>query len=167
VRTIGADVDEDVRKAVAFILRSTGAKPQSEAEIRSKLRGRDHDETTIEAAIVHARALRALDDAALATTWVEERGVGKGYGAARLRQELQRRLIPEHLIEDAIARLDARDDLSAATELARRRVRQLPATLQPEAVVRRLTAYLIRRGHPPGLAQRVAIDVSGINRDWD
>jgi regulatory protein len=167
VAAVGSEVPEDVRKAVAFILRSTGQRPQTEAEIRKKLLGREYDDRTTDEAIAHARTLKALDDAALARSWVEERGIGKGFGVARLRRELQRRLVPDDVIEDALSRLDSRDDLTAALELARKRVRQLPASLEPEAVVRRLTSYLVRRGHPPGLAQRVAIDVSGINREWD
>jgi regulatory protein len=167
VATLGSDVDGDVRNAVAFILRSTGAKPQTEAELRRKLAGRDVDEDAIDAALVHARALRAVDDEAFARSWVAERGRDKHFGAARLRTELRRRLVPEPLIDDALAQLEERDDHAAATELAQRRLRQLPATLAPEAVVRRLTAYLVRRGHPPALAQRVAIAVSGIDRDWD
>jgi regulatory protein len=167
VTTIGGDVDEDVRKALAFVLRSTDARPQTEAEIRAKLRSRDFDDATLDEALRHARAMRALDDQAFARSWVEERGTERGYGAARLRQELRRRLVPEAIIDEALTRLDSRDDYSAAAELARRRLRQLPATLAPEAVARRLTAYLVRRGHPPGLAQRAAIDVSGIDREWD
>ncbi len=165
--SITADVDEDVRRALAFVLRATDARPQTEAELRSKLRGRDFDESTIDEALRHARALRAVDDEAFARAWVEQRGLERGYGAARVRQELRRRQVPEPLIEEALTTLETRDDHSAAAHLARQRLAQLPATLAPEAVVRRLTAYLVRRGHPPGLAQRVAIEVSGVDRDWD
>jgi regulatory protein len=164
---VGAEVPEDVRRALAHVLRSTGQRPQTEAELRSKLRGREIPDDVAAQALRHARALGAVDDAAFAAAWVEERGVGKGYGAGRLRTELRRRLVPEPFIDDALAILDGRDDGSAATELARRRLSQLPSSLPPEAVVRRLTAYLVRRGHPPVLAQRVAVDVSGIDRDWD
>jgi regulatory protein len=167
VTSIGDEVPDDVRKAVAFILRSTGQRPQTEAEIRAKLRARELDAATTDAAIAHAKALRALDDHAFAASWVAERGLRRGYGASRLRTELRRRLIPEAILDGALTALEERDDAAAATELARRRLRQLPAALEPEAVARRLTAYLVRRGHPPGLAQRVAITTSGIDRDWD
>ena len=164
---ITADVGEDVRRALAYLLRSTDARPQTEAEVRSKLLGRDFDEETVDEALRHARALRAVDDEAFARAWVEQRGLERGYGVARVRQELRRRLVPEPLIDYALAALEVRDDHSAAAELARRRLAQLPSSLAPEALVRRLTAYLVRRGHPPTLAQRVAIEISGIDRDWD
>jgi regulatory protein len=166
VAVVGADVDEEVRKALAFILRSTGASPQTENELRAKLRTREVSDDTIEEAIATARSMRALDDEAFAISWVAERGLGRGYGRARLRRELAKRQIPDHLAEQALEQLEERDDVSAAADLARARLRQLPASLATEAVARRLTAYLVRRGHPPGLAQRVAMDVSGLNREW-
>lgn len=167
VAVVGADVEEDVRRALAFILRSTGAKPQTEAELRAKLRAREVPDATIDGAITIARTMRALDDEAFAASWVAERGLGRGYGRARLRRELAKRQVPDHLAEQALEQLEERDDVSAAAELARARLRQLPTALATEAVARRLTAYLVRRGHPPGLAQRVAKDVSGLNREWD
>jgi regulatory protein len=167
VATLGADVPEDVRKAVAFILRSTGQRAQTEAELRAKLTRREIDGGVITAALDHARTLRAVDDEAFARSWVAERGLERGFGATRLRAELRKRQLPDALIEQALAGLEDRDDHDAATALARKRLQQLPSSLPTEAVVRRLTAYLVRRGHPPGLAQRVAITVSGIDRDWD
>jgi hypothetical protein len=41
------------------------------------------------------------------------------------------------------------------------------ATLAPEAVARRLLGFLARRGYSEAVARRVAIDVSGLDRQWD
>lgn len=161
------DAGEEVERALAFVLRSAGARPQTEAELRAKLRSRGYDDDAAAAALERARAAGVVDDAAFARAWVEDRGRRRGYGAARLRQELERRQVPEHLAAAALAGLDERDDLAVATELARERAAQLPASLEPEAVARRLQGYLVRRGHLPALAQRVAIDVSGLARAWD
>lgn len=164
--TSGSGQDQ-LSAAVAFLLRSTGQRPQSEAEVRAKLEARHTPEAVVEAAIRRAHELGAVDDAAFARAWVEDRGQQRGYGVTRLRLELRRRLVPELLIEDALAQLEGRDELAVATELARDRSRQFPASLQPEAVARRLQAFLMRRGYGPGLSQRVAIDVSGLGRVWD
>jgi len=165
--TTPAGTGDETAAAVAFVLRSTGQRPQTEAEVRAKLRGRQTPEPVMEAAMHRARTLGAVDDAAFARAWVEDRGRQRGYGLTRLRQELRRRLVPEPLIEDALAQLEGRDELAVATDLAESRRRQLPAALQPEAVARRLQAFLMRRGYAPGVAQRVAIDVSGLGRAWD
>ena len=161
------DEDDAVRRAAAFILKSTNNRPQTESEIRAKLTTREYPVEVIDAACAHARAVGALDDQALAHALVSERGERSGWGRSRIAAELDRRGIPAHVADTALAVLDDRDDLAVATELARKRLRQLPSSLQPEAVARRLAGYLTRRGHPPGLAQRVAREVSGLNHQWD
>lgn len=164
---VGEDVPEDVRKALAYVLRSANTRPQTEAELRAKLRRREVEAGVADEAIRHARRLGAVDDEALARAWVAERGGRRGFGRARLREELTRRQVPEHLVDDALSTLEDRDDLAAATELARRRLRELPDGLPPETVARRLAAYVTRRGHPPALAQRVGVEVSGLRDGWD
>lgn len=154
------DATDTVADTLAFILRSTTARPQTEAEIRMRLRSREVPEEVAEAALQRAREIGALDDAAFARAWVFDRGTNRGYGAARLREELRRRLVPDDLIEQALARLEDRDDLVAATELARERVRRLPGSLSREATARRIHGYLTRRGYPQALAERVALTVS-------
>lgn len=169
--TVGRPRPVDHAKAVtaatAFILRSTKARPQTIAELRDKLAARAYDADVIDAAIARGVELGALDDHAFARAWVGDRGVTRGYAAGRLRRELRDRCVPEPVIEDALTQLDQRDDLAAATELARARAQRMPATLAPEAVARRLLAFLARRGYTEALARRVAIDVSGLDRRWD
>jgi regulatory protein len=167
VTQVGGDVDEEVRKALGFVLRSSNARPQTEAELRAKLVARDVEPDVADAALAQARRLRAVDDSALAAALVEERGNQRGWGRARMRSELRRRRVPDDVASAALAALDGRDELAVATELAGARFRQLPAALPPEAAARRLVGYLVRRGHPQGLAQRVAREVSGLNRAWD
>jgi SOS response regulatory protein OraA/RecX len=75
--------------------------------------------------------------------------------------------VPQPLIDDALAQLEDRDDLAVATDLARTRAQRMPATLEPDAVARRLMGFLARRGYSEALARRVAIDVSGLDRHWD
>jgi regulatory protein len=158
---------EAVASALRFVLRSTRARPQTEAELRAKLRSRDHPDDVIDAAIDRATELGAIDDAAFARAWVNDRGVGRGYSALRVREELRRRSVPEGVIDEAMGVLETRDDLSVATELARSRAQRMPAALEPEAVARRLLGFLARRGYPEGLSRRVAIQVSGLDRHWD
>jgi regulatory protein len=162
-----ADGREATAAAVAFVLRSTRARPQTAAELRAKLSDRAYDTAVVDAAIARATELGAIDDAAFARAWVADRGMVRGYSAARLREELRRRKVPQPLIDDALAQLDDRDDVGVATDLARTRAQRMPATLAPEAVARRLLGFLARRGYSEAVARRVAIDVSGLDRQWD
>ena len=158
-----------ISKAVAYGLRSTQSRPQTVAEITAKLGGRFDDSGVVEAAVEQLTALGALDDAAFARMWVEDRGRRRGFGVARLRQELSRRRVPDDIAEQALAVLDERDDLETARGLARKRYATMPAKLEPAAVARRLHAYLERRGYGAALANKVAIEVSGLDRhrNWD
>lgn len=156
-----------VDKAVAFLLRSTANRPQTEAELAAKLRGRSFDDAVIRAALERARDAGVVDDAAFAAAWAEDRGRQRGYGLARLRRELRRRQVPDAVADAALAALEGRDELAVAEELARQRAQQLPASLEPDVVARRLVGFLARRGYPEGLARRAALTASGLDREWD
>jgi regulatory protein len=117
-------------------------------------------EDVAEAAIAQAKSLKAINDAAFARAWVCDRGAHRGYGAVRLREELRRRLVPDDLIEEALAQLEDRDDLAVATALARQWVSRLPSALSRDASARRVCGYLTRCGYPVDLAERVALTVS-------
>lgn len=150
-----------ITAALRFVLRSTQNRPQTEAEIAGKLRQRDYPEDTVEHTLAAARQQGIVDDAAFAAAWVDDRGIRRGLGELRLRDELAARGVGAADIDAALSRLDDRDEHHTARELARTRARQLPASLGPAARVRRLGNYLMRRGHPPGLAERVAREIAG------
>lgn len=157
----GDDGDEEVAQALRFVLRSTQTRPQTEAETAGKLRQRDYSEEIVEQTLAAARQQGLVDDTAFAVAWVEDRGLKRGFGASRLRDELAGRGVTEDVIEAALRRLEGRDEHHTALELARARARQLPANLSRDALVRRLGSYLMRRGHAPGLAERAAHEIAG------
>lgn len=159
--------ERELQRAVAFLIHSSQRRPQTEAELAAKLRQRDVADEIAAAALGRVKALGAVDDAAFARAWVDDRGNHRGYGTARLRQELLRRQVPEILVEEALTELDGRDERSVATELARSRAQRMPASLPSETVARRLVGYLVRRGYGQALAQLVARSVTGLDRSWD
>lgn len=163
----GTECDDEVRGALAFVLRSTRQRPQTQAEIERKLEARLIGPDVRREAIARAKRLGAIDDAAFARAWVADRGEGRGYGIPRLREELARRGVPDPLVDQALDLVADRDALAVATDLARDRLRRLPGGLEAEAVARRLVGYLVRRGYEHALARRVAITVSGLDREWD
>lgn len=159
--------DPGVTAAFGFLVRSTSRRPLSVAEARSKLAGRDHDEATVEAAVARAIQQRVLDDPGFARAWVDDRGVKRGYGRARLTRELRRRGIGEDDIATAMSQLEATDEVAQATELARQRAQRMPASLEPVKVANRLVGFLVRRGYPSHVATSVARKVTAMDRDWD
>lgn len=162
------EFDDRVKRALGYLLKATSARPVTEAEAKAKLASRAIDEDVAQAALKQAKQAGAIDDAAFARIWVEDRGRRRGFGGPRLRQELTRRKVPETLIDAALAELEEdRDDLAAATELARSRAQRMPPDLPPEAVARRVAAFVARRGYPASLAQRAALTATRADEPWD
>lgn len=157
----------EVGKALAYLLRSTAARPQTEAELRDRLKAREVPDEVAEEALGKARVLGAVNDRAFALAWVEDRGRTRGYGAARLRRELRRRQVPDAVLDEAMETLEDRDEDEAALTLARERAQRMPASLPPETVARRVMGFLVRRGYSPGVAQRAVRRATALDREWD
>lgn len=155
------------RKALAYLVRSTSQRPLTVAEARDKLTAREHPDEVIDVIIDRAVAQGVLDDGAFATAWVNDRGLNRGYGRGRLQQELRRRRLPDHVIDDALSLLDGHDEFGQAMALARARFARMDARLEPLTVASRLSAFLLRRGFTSETATRVARQVSELDRRWD
>lgn len=162
-----APADPAVAAALTHLVRSTSRRPLTVAEARDKLAGRDHPPEVVDEAVGRAVRQRILDDAGFARAWVEDRGVKRGYGRARLGRELRRRGVPDDVVDQALARLDDTDEVGQAMTLARARAQRMPATLEPVKVANRLVGFLVRRGYPSHVATSVARKVTAMDRDWD
>lgn len=156
-----------VERGVAAMLRATSLRPLTAAEVADKLRASGLDDEQVAVAAARLAAVGAVDDRAFASAWVGDRGLRRGYGAARLRQELRRRRVPEPVLEEALAQLDSRDEAAEAVRLGRERWSRLPASLEPAAAARRIVGCLVRRGYPPALAERAARKATHLDDDWD
>ncbi len=149
--------------ALAFIQRSTANAPQSEGRIRTKLRDRGHAEEEIDAALALARERGLVDDAAMLAALIVERRA-RGHAEPRLRRDLRDRGFDGVAVDAALARHRDTDPLAAAFGLAREqaaRLRGVPA----EAAVRRIAAFLVRRGHGEGVARKSALDAVHADRE--
>lgn len=156
-------LDDQVADAVAYVRRSTASSPQAKARVARRLRERDWPEVVVTRAMERAAAQGLVDDAAMATALVRE-GRAKGHAPRRLRHDLQRRELEAEAIEQALAELDDRDPEAVAFEIARKRAESLTG-ISAEAAFRRVVGYLARRGHPEGLARKVAREAVFTTRD--
>lgn len=156
-------LEDAVARAVAFIRRSTANTPASEGRLRDKLARRDTPARVIDLALEQARRERLVDDAALAAALAEERRA-KGHAATRIRMDLRKRGLPDDLIDQALAATEREDPEAVAFGVARAKAPSY-GQLEPEAAFRRLVGYLARRGHPEGLARKVAREVIYVERE--
>jgi regulatory protein len=84
-------------------------RPMSAKELRDKLTEKGEEPAAAEAAVTWLCEHSFLDDARYAGMVVRHYA-GKGYGAGRIRQELQRRGVPRELWEEALTELPESDD---------------------------------------------------------
>ena len=114
-------------------------RPMSAKELRDKLTEKGEEPAAAEAAVTWLCEQGFLDDARYAGMVVRHYA-GKGYGAGRIRQELQRRGVPRELWEEALTALTESDD-----KLDRFIVSRLKDP-SDRAQVQKVSAALYRRG---------------------
>lgn len=151
---------DGVMKAKAAALDYIAYRPRTEQEVRQKLQKKEHSDIVADQVIERLYELGYLDDAAYAREYVRGRLASKGYGPVRLRQELKKRGVNDHLIEDALHDLlDEEDTLEAAREHARTKWDRLDPDEDVRKRRRKLTGYLRRRGFTFDTIRRVTDEV--------
>lgn len=128
----------------------------SRRELERHLRDRDFSDDEIVDEVSRLERDGYVDDIALAQNLVGTLQERKGLGRSAIAAELTRRLLAPAAIEYALDLIDTGDELSRAREIAVKRAGQLHH-LDRETAVRRLSAYLARRGYG-GSTIRAAVD---------
>ena len=157
------DARDPLGSALAFIHRSTANAPQSEGRLREKLTGRDYPDAVIDEALAQARAARLVDDVALLAALIGERRA-RGHADLRLRRDLRSRGFTGLQIDEALERHRDADPSAAAFALAKEQA-QRQRGVEPEAAVRRIIGFLVRRGHSEALARKAARDAVYADRE--
>jgi regulatory protein len=126
-------------------------RDHSEAEIQRALLRDGFDDAAIDAALRRLRAERYLDDQGFAARYARSRMRYQGLGRHRVRQELRKKGVSKPVAEvgvkEALAEVPEADTLDA---LARRYWRS-KASDEPTRRLRKLWAFLVRRGFPADL----------------
>ena len=128
----------------------------SRRETERHLRDRGFEEQEITDEVNRLERDGYVDDIALAQNLVGTLQERKGLGRSAIAAELTRRLLAPAAIEYALELIDTGDELSRAREIAVKRAGQL-RNLDREVAVRRLSAFLARRGYG-GSTIRAAVD---------
>lgn len=131
-----------VERAVNKAMDLLSYRPRSRAEIRRRLRRKDHDDSTIDEALSHLNRAGLVDDREFARYWVDNRFRFKPRGVLALRQELRQKGVPDTIIDEALVGYDEEDAANRAAEKAIRRLQRF----DPTAFRRKLNGYLRRRG---------------------
>jgi len=156
----------DARETYAKAVDALARRAFSSAELRRWLEQRGHPRANTDEAIERLTGLGYLDDAAYALAFARSRVRTHGMSRRRLQGELARRGVARELVTAAIAAIfeDGEVDERAMCEAAAARKLRSLASLPRDVRLRRLQAFLIRRGHATHLIRET---VAQLARDGD
>ncbi len=139
--------DDQMAKAVSAAVRLLAARSLTRHELVDRLVKRRFDEGVARRAAESLERQGLLNDRAAAASAAHallERGTAPGLAEDRLRDRGVDAAIARRAVRDAAG---DRSEGDAALALARKRVRLCPPGLGPEAIRRRVFAWLARRGY--------------------
>lgn len=145
--------DEPDQAAYVDALRRLARRDHSEQELRRALARKGHDDVIIDRVIAKLRGERALDDRRFAEAFSRSRLSHHGLGRQRIRQDLRRRGIARTTAEAGLKQALADVPEDATVDALARRYWSAHARDEPAQRVRKLWAFLVRRGFPHGLVQ--------------
>jgi regulatory protein len=138
-----------LQRALDAAYRYLARRDRTVFEVRRHLEGRRVEPDAIEQAVAELQEQGYLDDARYARTFAEDRRALDGWGPDRIARKLaQAGVDPEH-IEAALAGRDRAQELDAAVEVLRRKLRVPPADDRGRE---RALGMLARRGYDLELA---------------
>jgi regulatory protein len=132
-------------------LKRLALRDLSEAEMRAALSSKGYEGDEIDEAIARLGRERLLSDPRLAERVAVRRMESSGLGRFRVRQELERRGVAPETLEAGLQRALQEVSEPAVLERVAKRYWAANARVPPPKRVRRLYAFLLRRGFPQSL----------------
>jgi regulatory protein len=145
------DSDPAVRRqrALDAAYRYLARRDRTVFEVRRHLEGRRVEPDAIEQAVAELLEQGYLDDARYARTFAEDRRTLDGWGPDRIARRLARVGVDADHVETALAVRGPEDELAAAVELLRQKLRVPPSDDRDRE---RALGFLVRRGYDLELA---------------
>jgi len=160
-----AALDDDIKEeAYRKAVRWLAAKPRTEAEMRLYLRRKGCESGQLDEIVGRLKAQGAIDDEKFSESWTEERLHLHRKGTRLIKQELLGKGVDRRIVQEALGNVDPDAERKSAAALARKRWPILAASGDRKAAVRKLYAYLARRGYSHS-AIRTAIREAQLDAD--
>ncbi|WP_310964602.1 regulatory protein RecX [Nocardioides terrisoli] len=152
-RDLGPEPDQESVARKILLDQLTG-RARTRAELAKKLAQKNVPDDVAEPLLNRFEEVGLIDDAAFARDWIQQRQTGRGLARRALAQELRRKGVDAEVMGEALGDVDDDDEVGAAREQVRRKLRSVQ-TLDREKAVRRLVGMLARKGHSSAVAYRV------------
>jgi regulatory protein len=154
-----SDPQAQLQDALDLSFAYLGHRDRTVAEVRRHLERKRVEPAGIDGAIAELERQGYLDDARFARRFAEDRRRLDAWGAERIERRLVALGVDPGIAAAAAADRDGHDELAAAVELLRRRLRTAPRTDRERE---RALGLLVRRGHELELAYEA---VRALERD--
>ncbi len=141
-----------------IVLRKLTGQARTRAELEKALVAKRVPDEAIRAVLDRYTELGLVNDEEFAHAWIESRQRRRTLSKRGLRQELSRKGVDPETVSRAVGEVDDEDELTAARELATRKLRGL-ARYEPHVQQRRLAGALARRGFPGPVVVQVLDEV--------
>jgi regulatory protein len=145
--------DDEIERALNAALNYLSYRPRSQREIVDYFRQKGTDAELVPAVVQRLERMGLIDDREFAKFWVQNRQTFRPRGTRALRSEMRQKGLETEIIEEALEEID--DEEPIAYAVAQKKLRSLQS-LDSREFVRRMVAFLQRRGFPYSVCARVA-----------
>jgi len=139
--------------AYGWALGRLARRDHAEDEMRRALKRAGHGEDEVEAAVTRLKGQRALDDGRFAEGYARSRLLHRGLGRNRIESELRQRGVARTVVQKGLGEALADVSEASALEAQARRYWRARTKDEPRVRVRKLWAFLLRRGYPADLVR--------------
>lgn len=161
-------VQQETYAAKASALAGLSVKARTASEVRDSLARKGFAEAIVDDTVDGLERLGLIDDEAYARAFVRDRFAARGYGPARLRQDLMRKGIARATLDAALAELTEAEDLAdSATRQAAKKWRALASETDDRKRRKKTMDFLVRRGFGFDTARNAVDDVAEDEETWD
>lgn len=163
-------VRQETFAAKASALAGLSHRARTSAEVRRSLLQKGFAESVAEDTVADLERLGVVDDDAYARAFVRGRFEGRGYGPARLRQDLSKKGVDRATIEAALGELVESEDLGAeARQQAETKWRALRSEEDLRKRKKKTMDFLVRRGYGFDTAREAvdAVAEGEADEPWD
>jgi regulatory protein len=144
-----SDPQAQLQEALDLSFSYLGHRDRTAAEVRRHLERKRVEPAGIDGAIAELERMGYLDDARFATRFAEDRRRLDAWGADRIERRLLSLGVAPDTVAAALGGDEGHDELDAAIDLLRRRIRRPPGS---ERERERALGLLARRGYDVDLA---------------
>lgn len=152
-------------KAFNYCCWAVGNAPKTKKQLEGKLRMKNCPEDIITSTLEKMASYGYLDDSDFAKSFMESKQHA-GWGARKIRMELNRKGIDPDILNEVLEEDDLESEEERARDFAQRKIRSIPMTLDRRKRVDRLVRAMVSRGFDMGLAFQMVNELIDHTEDF-